>query len=55
MMSNTMRELKIDEVESVSGGVLGALPSSPSLPSGLFANGYYTTDTGNGWGFVNSY
>jgi hypothetical protein len=55
-MSNTMRELKIDELESVSGGVVGAIPGySPSLPSNLFVKGYYTTDTGNGWGFVNTY
>ena len=55
-MSDTMRELKIEELESVSGGVVGALPGiSATLPSSLFVKGYYTTDTGNGWRFVNTY
>lgn len=54
-MSNTVRELKIEELESVSGGLLGALPA-PALPSGLFVKGYYTHDVGNGnWAFQNSY
>jgi hypothetical protein len=57
-MSNTMRELKIDEVESVSSGVIGAVPGqgSAKFPSGLFAKGYFELLLPNGeWAWFNSY
>jgi len=52
-MSDTIAELNEDELEQVTGGVLGAVPGyTPALPSELFVSGWHCEGSVDNGSFV---